>query len=210
MGTLPATLATPLDAAAPTRLRRRHLLVTAAATAVMYGAGAAFAAQQAAGQTGIWAPLSDLAVLGFAASLVPVVVASAADLKSAGAPTTRLLRTTGLVGVGLVMAGSVWLLARDAGIIAVGGLVGGAALMLQFLGLAGVGVWLAHTGVLTLGWTRRGRVAGWSAVAAGVGYVAGTVVAALQLFGHPLFLAAYGVTVVGFATWLVSMIRKTR
>lgn len=200
---LPSRVTEPL-------LRRRHLLVTAGATTAMYLSGAVFAAGQAAGDAGVWAPISDAAVLVFAASLVPVVTASADDLRGAGARSAPRARAVGLAAAALVVAGSTFLLATDLGLVHLEGSVAGAGLAVQFLGLAGIGAWLAHTGVLTI---RRGlwsRLAGWSAVVAGVGYMAGTVVAALQLFGHPLFLIAYALTVGGFATWLAAMIRRTR
>ena len=191
-------------------LRRRHLLVTAGATTAMYLSGAMFAAGQAAGDAGLWAPISDAAALAFAASLVPVVTASAHDLGAAGARSAGKVRAVGLAAAALVIAGSTFLLATDLGLVQVEGPLAGAGLAVQFLGLGAIGAWLAHTGVLTI---RRGlwsRMAGWSAVVAGVGCMAGTVVAALQLFGHPLFLIAYALNVGGFGTWLVAMIRRTR
>jgi hypothetical protein len=194
----------------PPHLRRRDLIITAGATTAMYLTGAMFAVRQATGDAGIWAPISDAAVLAFAASLLPVVTGSAHDLRAAGAHSAPRARAIGLTAATLLTAGSTFLLATDLGLVDLGRPLADAGLAVQFLGLAGVGVWLAHTGALTI---RRGlwsRVAGWSAVVAGVGYLAGTVVAALQLFGHPLFLIAYATTVGGFATWLAAMIRRTR
>jgi hypothetical protein len=195
---------------APPALRRRHMVVTAGATTVMYLTGAVFAARQATGEPGMWAPISDVAALAFGASLLPVVTASARDLRAAGATSAPRVRALGLTATALVIAGSTFLLSTDLGLVDVERALAGAGLAVQLLGLAAVGAWLVHAGVLTI---RRGlwsRVAGWSAVVAGIGYMAGTVVAGLQLFAHPLFLIAYAVTLGGFGTWLAAMIRRTR
>jgi len=190
-------------------LRRRHVLITAGATVAMYATGAAFAAGQATGEAGIWAPISDAAVLGFAASLLPVVTASAHDLRLAGATSARGVRILGLTAAALVIAGSTFLLVTDLGLVRLEGPLAGAGLVVQFLGLAAVGAWLARLGVLTIRHGLWSRVAGWSAIVGGIGFMAGTVAAALQLFGNPLFLIAYVIAVGGFGTWLVTMIRRT-
>lgn len=194
---------------APPILRRRTMVITAGATTAMYATGAVFAARQATGEAGIWAPISDAAALAFAVSLLPVVTSSAHHLRAVGASSAPVARALGLTATALVIAGSTFLLSTDLGFFQFETPLAGAGLAVQFIGLAALGLWLVHTGVLTIRHALWSRVAGWSAIVAGVGYMAGTIVAALQLFGNPLFLIAYAITISGFGTWLVAMIRHT-
>ena len=186
-------------------LRPGHVLGTLGATGVMYGVGLGFVIQQNQGVEGIWAPLSDVGAAIFGLSLVPLVGAIAAEMEHAGVP--RQARGVGLCAAGLITAGSAWLVAGSAGLVPDAGAAG---LAVQMIGLGVLGVWLTLVGVRTLRTGRWSRVAGWAAVVAGLGYVAGDVVAALQMFDSPLFALVYGATIVGFVTWLVALLRSVR
>jgi hypothetical protein len=191
------------------RLRRGPVLATLGATGVMYGAGLGFLIEQAQTGTsdGTWAVLSDVSAALFGLSLVPLVGGVAAELNRAGSGAGRQARTVGLVAAGLVTGGSVWLVAGASGLVPD---AGGVGLPVQLLGLGVLGVWLVLTGTQSLRTRRWGRVAGWAAAAAGAGHLVGGVAAALQMFTSPLFALGYGASIVGFVTFLVSLLRATR
>lgn len=188
-------------------LRRRHAATALGATGVMYGAGLGFVLQQSQGIEGVWAPLSDAGTAVFGLSLVPLVRGIAAELERAGDRLSRQARGVGLLSAGLITVGSAWLVAGSARLVPD---TGAAGLAVQMIGLGVLGVWLVLVGVRTLRTGRWSRVVGWAAVVAGVGYLAGDVVAARQMFDSPLFALAYGAAVVGLVTWLVGLLRAAR
>lgn len=209
MSTSTTHLTTALASADAGRLRRGPILATLGATGVMYGAGLGFLVEQTRAGTsdGTWAVLSDVSAAGFGLSLIPLVGGVAAELDRAGSGWSRQARTVGLLAAGLVTAGSAWLVAGASGLVPD---AGGAGLAVQLLGLWVLGGWLVLVGTRALRTRRWSRVAGWAAVAAGTGHLVGGVAAALQLFESPLFALAYGASIVGFVTLLISLLRATR
>lgn len=188
------------------RLRRRHVLTTLGATGAMYGTGLGFLLGQTQGDPGPWAVASDVSAAAYGLALVPLVQGVAAELDRATGRRS-LARDLGVLAAGLVTAGSTWLVAGAAGLVPDGGRVG---LAVQMIGFGALGGWLVLVGARTLRTRRWGRVAGWAAVAAGTGHLVGGAAAALQMFTSPLFALGYSASIVGFVTFLISLLKETR
>lgn len=175
---------------------RRWLTAGLTSTVAGFGLGIGFVLVQ-----GVFAPLSDLAMVASASSLLPVAwylhrVQSEED--ATGSTVAAGLGTTGLA---LVAASGLGLAVADT----TGATIDLPLLAIQHAGFGLQGAWMVGVGALGLRRATFRAVTSRGALAGGAGYLAGSIVNYTLGFEHPLFYAAFAVALGGFLTWAVCL-----
>ncbi|MGA7270910.1 MAG: hypothetical protein WB239_07540 [Acidimicrobiia bacterium] len=190
-----ATTQTPARALDTELLRKRLRTWTLATLVTFLLSLVAFVAFMSLGDA--FVTLSDSISLLLAVAIVPVVNGLDTLLAPAATPLSRLIRWTGLIGAGLVGAGSIVLLAAD-----LTSLSGTGGLPMQYIGYALIGVWI----VISSGFLPRSsllpRQVTTAAYVAGAGFLLGLLAGPLGP-ESPVVMLAGLLSVVGFVAWCI-------
>ncbi|MFO7547959.1 MAG: hypothetical protein R6X29_03645 [Acidimicrobiia bacterium] len=175
---------------------RKWVTASLAATTAGFGLALGFVMVQ-----GVFAPLSDLAMVASAGSLLPVAwylhrVQRVEDPSASGVAVT-----VGTAGLSLMVVAGLGLAFKD---------VTGIQTQLPFLdaqhlGLVLQGGWMALAGLTGLRQVVFRRVTSAACLVAGIGYAVGAVVNLRLGFEHPLFYVSFLVALAGFVTWALAL-----
>lgn len=150
---------------------------------------------------GVFGPLSDLASIAFAVTLIPVALYLHRIFRMAAPRASGVVVGAALVGLPLIVVSAAGLIIR--GLLDLSTdvpLLGG-----QHLGIFLQGVWLAGVGVLGLRHGPYRRRTSLAAVIGGVGYALGAPVSLFMGFETALFYGAFLVALVGFMVWAFTL-----
>jgi hypothetical protein len=150
---------------------------------------------------GIFGPLSDLAAIAFAGTLLPVAWYLHRVLKAAAPMVSRSVLGVALVGLPLAVAAGAGLIVR--GLLDAS--TGVPLLEAQHLGIFLQGAWMLGIGLLGLRQGRFRRRVSIGAVVGGLGYMIGAPVSLWMGFETPLFYLAFMAGLAGFLTWALSL-----
>jgi hypothetical protein len=155
---------------------------------------------------GVFGPLSDLAAVAFAGSLLPIAWYLHRVFKVAAPTFSRSVLGVALAGLPLAMA-------AGAGLILRGLLDASTAVPLleaQHLGVFLQGAWMLGIGLLGLGQGQYRRRVSIGAVVGGLGYMAGAPISLWVGFESPPVYLAFTAGLAGFLTWSLGLRSELR
>lgn len=175
---------------------RRWVTAGLASTVAGFGLGIGFVLVQ-----GVFAPLSDLAMVASAGSLLPVAWYLHRVQSDEDAAASTVAVGLGATGLALVAASGLGLTVADS----TGATIDLPLLAIQHAGFALQGAWMMGVGALGLRRATFRAATSRGALVGGAGYLAGSIVNYVLGFDHPLFYAGFAVALGGFLTWAVCL-----